>query len=167
MTTYYEKNKERILARQLIRYYQKKEEIRTKQKIYAKTDKAKQLQRQSDIKSKQANFENYMWRHLKNRCKKENKTFDLKVSDIIIPKLCPYLQVPLTRILGQGKKQPYNPSIDRIDSTKEYTKDNIQIISEKANRMKQDASIQELYIFATSILTLYKNITNENFSSKS
>ena len=37
-----------------------------------------------------------------------------------------------------------SPSIDRIDSTKGYTPDNIQIISWKANRIKGYASVQEL-----------------------
>lgn len=162
MNTYYEKNKERILAKQLARYYEKKEEIRAKQKVYAKTDRAKQLQRQSDLKSKQANFEGYMWRSLKNRCKTEQKPFDLELTDIVIPEVCPYLQVPLTRVLGQGKNQPYNPSVDRIIPELGYIKGNIQIISEKANRMKQDASTQELLTFAASILNIYKDIRNEN-----
>jgi hypothetical protein len=37
-----------------------------------------------------------------------------------------------------------SPSIDRIDSTKGYTPDNIQIISWKANRVKGYATLQEL-----------------------
>jgi hypothetical protein len=39
-----------------------------------------------------------------------------------------------------------SPSIDRVDSTKGYTKENIQIISWKANRIKGYASIEELEI---------------------
>lgn len=35
-------------------------------------------------------------------------------------------------------------SIDRIDSTKSYTKGNIQIMSWRANRLKMDASLSEL-----------------------
>lgn len=37
-----------------------------------------------------------------------------------------------------------NPSIDRIDSSKGYTKDNIQIISWKANRVKSSTTVAEL-----------------------
>jgi len=37
-----------------------------------------------------------------------------------------------------------SPSIDRIDSTKGYTPDNIQIISWKANSIKRNASLEEL-----------------------
>jgi hypothetical protein len=37
-----------------------------------------------------------------------------------------------------------SPSIDRIDSSKGYTEDNVQIISWKANRIKSYATIEEL-----------------------
>jgi len=39
-----------------------------------------------------------------------------------------------------------SPSIDRIDSTKGYTPDNIQIISWKANRLKSYATLEDLEI---------------------
>ena len=39
-----------------------------------------------------------------------------------------------------------SPSIDRIDSTKGYTIDNIQIISWKANSIKRNASLEELVL---------------------
>ena len=39
-----------------------------------------------------------------------------------------------------------SPSIDRIDSDKGYTKDNIQIISWKANRLKAYATVEDLEI---------------------
>jgi len=39
-----------------------------------------------------------------------------------------------------------SPSIDRIDSTKGYTLDNIQIISWKANRLKSYATLEDLEI---------------------
>ena len=42
-----------------------------------------------------------------------------------------------------------SPSLDRIDSNKGYTKDNVQVISWKANRIKAYATAAELEIVAT------------------
>lgn len=45
---------------------------------------------------------------------------------------------------NSGGFRETSPSIDRIDSSKGYTKDNIQIISWKANRIKSYATVEEL-----------------------
>ena len=37
-----------------------------------------------------------------------------------------------------------SPSLDRIDSSKGYTRDNVQVISWKANRIKSYATVEEL-----------------------
>lgn len=37
-----------------------------------------------------------------------------------------------------------SPSLDKIDPTKGYTKDNVQVLSWRANKIKSDASIHEL-----------------------
>lgn len=88
------------------------------------------------------------------RSKKNGWKSDLTIQDIVIPEYCPYLGVKLTRLLGtsRGAGNPFNPSIDRIDSSKGYVKGNIQIISVKANRMKSDATPQELVVFAMNII---------------
>ncbi len=38
---------------------------------------------------------------------------------------------------------PNSPSIDRFDSNKGYTKDNIRIVSAKANALKSDGTLEE------------------------
>lgn len=60
----------------------------------------------------------------------------------IAPKYCPILRLPF------GKAHAVRASIDRKDNTKGYEPGNIQIISTKANRMKSDASMEELLLFA-------------------
>ena len=160
MSSYYEQNKERILAQRKIYYYNNKEKLREKQKLYAKTDRAKSLQRHSDIKSKQNNFANYIFRSLINRCKVEGRFCNLEKEDIVIPEYCPYLNIKLTNILGKGRQET-NPSVDRIIPELGYIKGNIQIISDKANRMKQDATTAELITFANSILKIH---SHENYS---
>lgn len=100
------------------------------------------------------NPERKIWHYAKQRAKKYNLDFTIKIEDIVIPETCPFLGIPLTTTMGQGRLQT-NASLDRIDSTKGYTPDNIQIISDLANRMKQDATPKQLLIFATNIIKLY------------
>lgn len=77
--------------------------------------------------------------------------FSIFVEDIIIPENCPYLGIPLT-FFGEKKQAP---SIDRIDSTKGYTKENIQVISRLANSMKTNATKEEMLAFAKGVLVVH------------
>jgi hypothetical protein len=95
-----------------------------------------------------------MFANSKGNSLRRNIAWDIEASDIHIPDVCPILGIPLTFIRGKGR-QKFNPSLDRIDSTLGYTKDNIQVISDLANKMKQDASRDELVAFAKGILKTY------------
>lgn len=79
-------------------------------------------------------------RRTRERCRRKHIRFDLDVEALIYPTECPILDIPITRKL---KRDNY-PSFDRVDSTKGYTNENVRIISHKANRMKQDNSIETL-----------------------
>lgn len=99
----------------------------------------------------------------KKRAESKNIDFNLDESDIIIPKICPILEVPL--IIGTKGNYEYSPSIDRIDNTKGYIKGNVQIISKKANSMKNSASQEELIKFCKNILR-YSLATTEKECSE-
>lgn len=61
--------------------------------------------------------------------------------------LCPIFRRPF--IVSELKAQnDWSPTLDRIDPTKGYHKGNIQILSGKANNMKNNATLEELKIFA-------------------
>jgi hypothetical protein len=76
------------------------------------------------------------------RAKKQNIPFDLVPEDIVVPEICPVLGIPLIR--QKGKRNNNTPSLDRIIPEKGYVKDNVRIISWRANRLKCDASFEEL-----------------------
>lgn len=83
----------------------------------------------------------------KARAKQKGLEFDLSLEDIVIPDVCPILNLPLMVNERTGGKDN-SPSIDRIDNARGYTKDNIQIISNLANQMKNSATREQLRLFA-------------------
>ena len=85
------------------------------------------------------NPETLMLHGAKNRSKKAGLAFDLELGDIKIPTRCPLLGIPL--IVGGGHN---SPSLDRIDSAVGYTRDNVWVISWRANALKNDATLAEL-----------------------
>jgi len=90
----------------------------------------------------------------KRNARKKNVPFSITAADINIPDICPYLQKPLT-ILRTAGRQKYNPSLDKIIPELGYVPDNIQVISNLANKMKQDATLTELVEFATNTLKIH------------
>ena len=75
----------------------------------------------------------------RSRAKSMGKDFNLTIDDIKIPTVCPIFETPI--VYGDTD---LCASIDRIDNSKGYIKGNIQIISNRANRIKNNASLQEL-----------------------
>ena len=97
-----------------------------------------------------------LWSNLKASATKRNIPFDLSPTDIDtigIPICCPVLGIPLQ--FHTGTVQDNSISFDRIDSTKGYTVDNLLVVCYKVNRIKSDASIDEL----KRIANFYENLT--------
>ena len=93
-----------------------------------------------------------MFRNAKARSVKKGLEFSIIKEDIIIPMFCPYLGIALYVGSYSDRKDGRSPTIDRMDSNKGYTKDNIEVISDLANRMKQNASIETLIKFSKSVI---------------
>jgi hypothetical protein len=74
----------------------------------------------------------------KSRAVLKGREFSIDEEDIFIPEVCPVFGVPLI------PNTDYAPSLDRIDSSKGYVKGNVQIISKRANLLKNNATIDEL-----------------------
>ncbi len=79
----------------------------------------------------------------RKRAKEFNREYNITLEDIYIPDVCPVLGILLIPTKG-GKCTNNSPSLDRVDSSKGYIKGNVKIISMRANRLKQDSTIEEL-----------------------
>ena len=78
----------------------------------------------------------------KNRAKKNNLTFNIELADIIIPERCPLLGIKIEST--EVRNSPNNPSLDKIIPEKGYIKGNVWVISNRANTLKNDATLTEL-----------------------
>ena len=81
----------------------------------------------------------------KQRAKTNGIEFSITEKDVPIPDFCPILGIPLFRV-GGGKSTANSPSIDRIDPTKGYVSGNVQVLSNKANILKNYANLGELIL---------------------
>lgn len=88
---------------------------------------------------------NKLLSHLKASAKKRNIRFTLTLTDLYdlsLPLTCPLLNI-IIEYDAKGYNE-FSPSIDRIDSDLGYEPDNIQVLSVKANRAKNNLSEHEL-----------------------
>jgi hypothetical protein len=81
---------------------------------------------------------NYLFYAARARAKKFNLPFDIEKSDVVIPEFCPIFG---TKLLSGDRDT--SPSLDRIIPELGYVKGNIDIISMRANRLKNDMSIED------------------------
>lgn len=96
-----------------------------------------------------------MLRSARQRAKLREIEFSLTAEDIVIPATCPILGIPLTTAVGRPTNN--SPSLDRIDPSKGYTEDNVQVISYLANTMKSNATAEQLVSFAKWVNERYQN----------
>lgn len=96
-----------------------------------------------------------MFNNSKQRAKRTNMEHTITHEDIIIPDYCPVLNIKLD--VGDRKIHGNAPSIDRIDSNKGYTKENIMIISNRANMLKNNATLDELILIGKFYQNLKEN----------
>lgn len=76
----------------------------------------------------------------KSRAKKFDLPFALSRADILVPERCPVLGTALDFSGGEETV----PSLDKMIPTLGYVPGNVSVISLRANRLKSDATVQEL-----------------------
>lgn len=114
-------------------YYQ-----RNKKKVNAKTKNWywSNLERSHEYHNNRKHLqpERWLFNIAKSRAKKKGIEFTISIEDIIIPKLCPILEIELKP--GEGTVCKTSPTLDRVNSTKGYIPGNVRVISHEANRLK-------------------------------
>lgn len=156
---YRQKNKEKLRLRHNERY---KSDPEYRDRILANGRKwqsknksrVRNYGRKFDKIRRTTQIERRLFNAAKIRAKYKGIEFNISVEDIVIPNNCPYFNVPLTRIFDNGRTD-FNPSLDRIENSKGYVKGNVQVISNLANSMKRNASIEQLIEFAKNILRIH------------
>lgn len=127
-------------------------------KYYSTDRKGRETHRSSESIRRSRNKKTTLLTNAKQRAKKHNIDFNIVADDIVFPEYCPVLGIKLEYNLN--KLSDNSPTIDRIDNMKGYIKGNIKVISWRANRIKCDASIDEIekilsYMYGENIL--YRN----------
>ena len=80
----------------------------------------------------------------RRQCKALGVEFSLDESDVSpLPTVCPVLGIVLNYAVTSGRPEDNSPSIDRLDNSKGYVHGNVRVISNRANRLKGDGTIEE------------------------
>ena len=104
------------------------------------------------ILSNEDSYKKYLIRSAKQRTVKQGIAFNIDYTDIEIPEYCPLLGIKLIKHLGEGgRKFDDSPSIDRIIPSLGYVRGNIWVISDKANRIKNNATLKELELLVENL----------------
>lgn len=120
-----------------------REMLRIKANVYYANNKEKVKEKTRNTRLKNPAL--CMLKAAKRRAGISNLFFNIELEDIVVPLFCPILNIPF--IIGEGHPCPNSPSLDRKIPELGYVKENIQVISHKANTMKNNATISELLRF--------------------
>lgn len=82
-----------------------------------------------------------MWSAARLRAEQKELEFSITPNDIHIPHRCPIFGMELE--VG-GETKDNSPSLDRVDNDKGYVPGNVVVISWKANRVKSNATLNEM-----------------------
>jgi len=117
-----------------------REREKSERKYYEKVGYEKGERPRKNQKNQHPSYD--MWTNAKQRARLADLPFDLELEDIVIPEVCPVFGSQIEK--GRGTYTDNSPTLDRIIPAKGYTKKNTWVISMRANRLKQDASLEEI-----------------------
>lgn len=143
--------RENLLKKAKIRY--SKEEVKEKAKVA----------RVTRLLSHEDSYKKYLLKKARERAKSKGILCTITINDFAIPKTCPLLGISLEKGINKGFRSDNSPSLDRIDSSKGYIPGNVWIISYRANRIKNDATINEIEMILKNLKTKINEISCKNY----
>lgn len=120
-------------------YHENKEKIAESKKRYRKENITEIKQKEK--RRYKTNCIDYILRNIKKKCIDKNIPYTITKEDIIIPEKCPILGIDI--IVGSESLWENSPSIDRLVPELGYTKENVRIISRRANTIKNCGTAAE------------------------
>lgn len=126
-------------------------EVYRENKEYRKEIKTRNTNRGRTVRGRASR----MLSDAKVRARKKGLQFNIELADIVVPSHCPYLDIAL--ITDNDCKRDSSPTLDRIVPALGYVKGNVEVISERANRIKNDGTPEELL----KIAVRYKQISKD------
>lgn len=88
-------------------------------------------------------LERKMWLRARFRARLAGLPFSITAADIKIPEICPVLGIPL-HTTKKFDSRDSAPTLDRLENEKGYVRGNVFVISSRANRIKNNATPQDL-----------------------
>lgn len=100
------------------------------------------------------------WLGARDRAKYKNRKFDITKEDLMElwnkqEGKCAISKLPMTYTMDNGRN-PYNISVDQINPSKGYTKDNIQLVCMCVNQLKSDFDMETVINICKNILNNYE-----------
>lgn len=121
-----------------------------RRKLYTE-EEWEQKRREHQARFQENNIDVVLYHVTKQRAKTHGIEHTITREDIRVPTHCPILKCELDHSRGKGRRWN-GASLDRIDPTKGYIPGNVWVISDLANRMKQNATNEQLQLFAEWII---------------
>lgn len=132
-----------------------REKVREKKRLYATENSAKINEKRRNkyaenpekIIEKARNYRSENRKKIiladaKRRATQRGTPFSINEADILIPETCPVLGIKLES--GRGHPQANSPSLDCFIPELGYVKGNVEIISNRANTIKSNATFEEI-----------------------
>lgn len=145
-TSYYERNREACILKANLWQLNNPEKRKEIAKRWSINNRDKKQQYQDRYRKDHP--EKYLFNLAKRRALSKGKEFTISLEEIIIPVICPLLGIEIN---SYSPTNDQRPSIDRIDSSKGYIPGNVWVVSWKANRLKNSATLKELQTMVVNL----------------